>query len=287
MSLSFHAPVAGIVRITALCTLLASGTAMAEHAYPLQARLIADYTLQNEEESDTLAIHILAALERLSQGKLQFENQFAPQSRAWLELTKTDNSCMFNQIKNAEREQKGIYSRYPMILYPPLRLVQAKTNDAEMQPVDLEHFEPQGHIGIIRGRSYGVYLDRIIQTHPEWFYVRSSMDATDRQVQMLVAGHLQALLEYSRTVTGYLNRMHSGFEYTAAPIKYVDQSMKGYIVCSKTARGQAIIDEIDKVFELPQMQAAQLRFHLEYFGDAEARLLAPELKALYRQAASH
>ncbi|WP_372870240.1 hypothetical protein [Shewanella sp.] len=250
-----------------------------------QITLYSDHPLDIKLTQETLNSNVLNALEMHADGDIHFLYQLVPLNRSWLMLEKSP-SCLINQIKTPEREAKAYFSRFPMNLYPPLRLIvpDAKTVSwpDEFTPAEF-NLAGQNMIGLVKGRSYGSELDGIFAKTPQYYYIRGGTEPAERIIDMLIAKRITATIDYSRSVRSYLNDTDGLFEFKAIPIAGQTVPVAGYIACSKDNQGKAMIKAIDSVFAEDAMLQDYLQFHREYFGEQEASLLEPFIREYHRQ----
>ncbi|MCL1067611.1 hypothetical protein L2735_12465 [Shewanella olleyana] len=234
--------------------------------------------------SGTEEMEVISLLTEFSDNQLTFEQQQVSMTRGWLELSKQQNSCMFNKIKTPERLEVASFSRYPITIYPPLRLIAlAKNQQVFANQLDFAKLPPntQGQIGVVKDRSYGDYIDQKINRNPHEFYVRGGMSSSNRLVDMLKAERVLGIIEYSEVVDAYLRDNDKSLDYVSIPIRHVDQAIYGYIACSKGEKGDEIIAEIDRVMSQQSFQEAFIRMHDDFFGEAEKAILIPQLEILF------
>ncbi|MBT1444377.1 transporter substrate-binding domain-containing protein [Shewanella sp. JM162201] len=260
------------------CTLLFSSTLLAA---PLVIPILSDYPIDTELTSQTLNGNVLHALERHSGGQFEFKPQVMPQSRAWKYIEEND-ACIFNQIKTPERESKASFTKFPVTLYPPIRLIISDGDRRWPTVFDPQAFNlpPNVQIGTVAGHSYGTRLDAAIAAHPQQFFRRTGTESSFRLNDMLVAGRIDAVLNYAVAVQVYLDEHHPGFKFNALPIKGAEQGVEGFIVCSATDAGRDMAALINGVFAQKAMQADFVRFHQQIYQGSEQSWLGSEFRRL-------
>lgn len=238
--------------------------------------LYSDHPIETKLDDTSLNANVLFALERLGNNNFHFEPQSMPQQRAWQQLEQVD-ACIFNQIQTPEREAKAIFTHFPMSIYPPLRLIVSTASGTDWPTeFDSSHFNlpEKSQIGVVRGNSYGDFLDKVIQEDTAHYFVRSGIESSSRLLDMLIAGRLTGVINYSIAVNSYLASRQLTFPFHSIPILNVEEPTMGYIACSNTPGGKAMVDAMDKVFATAEMQAEFFRFHEAFFGVQEAALLS-------------
>ena len=229
-------------------------------------------------------MEVISLLTEFSDNQLAFEQQQVSMTRGWLELSKQQNSCMFNKIKTPERLEVASFSHYPISIYPPLRLiVLAKNQHIFADQFDLGQLpeNTQGQIGIVKDRAYGQYIDQKITRNPHQFYIRGGMSSSNKLIEMLKVERVVGIIEYSEVVDAYLRDNDKALDYVSVPIRHVDQAIYGYIACSKGDKGDKVMAEIDRVMSQQSFQEAFIRMHDDFFGEAEKAILIPELERLF------
>ncbi|WP_285163136.1 hypothetical protein [Shewanella goraebulensis] len=236
-------------------------------------------SISGNEEMEAISL-----LTEFSDNQLTFEQQQVSMTRGWLELSKQQNSCMFNKIKTPARLDVATFSRYPISIYPPLRLiVLTKNQHIFANQLDLAQLpeNTQGEIGVVKDRAYGEYIDNQIAKTPHEFYVRGGVSSSNKLIEMLNAQRVLGIIEYSEVVDAYLRDNDKTLDYISIPIRHVEQAIYGYIACSKGAKGDKVIAEIDHVMSQQSFQEAFIRMHDDFFGEAEKSILIPELETLF------
>ena len=246
--------------------------------------LLSDFSEETALNRDAIGLNMLAAIEQHSPTHILFRQQKLPQLRMWKELAGDDNACVYNKINTPERERIAIFSQYPLTIFPPIRLISFtplpifNTDAIDFDTVPASY---QMQIGTIEGRSYGENLDEIIKKYPQWFYQRNGTDSASKLVEMLFAGRVDAILEYSQPVEGYFKQFHAEKSFHAQSIKGNTDFVYGYIACNRSDRGQEAINKVNDAFKNHQFQQTYLQHHLNYFGDKEAAALTQEISQMF------
>ncbi|WP_144210279.1 hypothetical protein [Shewanella donghaensis] len=241
-----------------------------------------DETIVAIEGNDEM--EAISLLTEFSDNQLTFEQQQVSMTRGWLELTKQQNSCMFNKIKTPERLSVANFSRFPISIYPPIRLIVLDKNRHFFEDdFDLANLpeNTQGQIGIVKDRAYGVYLDKQIAKDPHQFYIRGGMDSSNKLIEMLEAERVLGIIEYTEVFDAYLREKKHQMPFQSIPIRHVDEPIYGYIACSKGDLGDNIINEINKVMQQQSFQESFIRMHSDFFGEQEKVILIPELEKVF------
>lgn len=238
-------------------------------------------SISGNEEMEAIAL-----LTEFSDEQLSFDQEQVSMTRGWLELSKQQNSCMFNKIKTAERESVAHFSKYPISVYPPLRLIVMSHNrDLFPKEFDLANFpaDTHGQLGVVKDRAYGDFIDEKIKRNPHQYYIRGGMGSSNSLIKMLKAERVKGIIEYSEVVDAFLRDNNQSLDYQSIPIRHVTQPIYGYIVCSQGEKGKKVIAEIDRIMGLQSFQEAFIQMHADFFGEAEQAILIPELERVFSQ----
>ncbi|MCL1141801.1 hypothetical protein [Shewanella gaetbuli] len=250
---------------------------------PMQGILLAETDSTQSDLTQYQPLGMFAILLQLSDNQFHFEQKQASYSRSWSDLNKLGNACMYNKFKSPEREAVAYFSQKPITVYPPLRLIVLKKNTGIVaEPVDLENLPAlmAGHIGVVSSRSYGEKLDHILAQQPQNFYVRSGMNSTNKLIEMLIKERVLGVIEYSAEASLVTDKIGISAEFHAIPIKGVLTPDLGYMACSKTPQGKALVGIIDQVMATDEFKKAFINEHNSHFNQEEQDLLKPEIDRL-------
>ncbi|WP_394200313.1 hypothetical protein [Shewanella waksmanii] len=238
-----------------------------------------------DEQTPHLLSNVWQTIREYTPTPLQPKQLQVSMSRSWKELPKQQNACIMNALKSDDREQVAYFSRYPLSVYPPIRLFHRRdTQISFSRPFDFAQLEqhPEITLGVVKGRSYGADLDKQLAAHQLNVYQRSSIESSTKLIEMLLANRVDAILDYSLSIDHYFNVLQLENPLVAEPIADVTQPMFGYIACSKTAQGKAIIDNIDASLTVEHVQQQYIDYHRQFFGEMEFALLQPLLEQLFQ-----
>ncbi|AQS39175.1 hypothetical protein Sps_04060 [Shewanella psychrophila] len=219
-----------------------------------------------------------------SQTQLIIDYQQVSMSRSWSELIRLDNACVMNKLITADRLAIAEYSHYPLSVFPPVRLITLASNKSRFtSPFSFQQLEnnPDLKLGVVKSRTYGVELDNQIVKHAAQVFTRGGVDSSDKLVDMLLVGRVDGILEYTLSVEDYLQDEGLDDKIIALPIENNAALMIGYMACSKTTKGLAIIDVIDSSYATSGFSQQYIEMHLNHFGQVEAEILKPKLESLF------
>lgn len=272
----------------AAAVLLSLGFLLPVTAAPLIIPVLSDYPIGDGQTRESLNANVLNALQKNSQGQIKFQPLIMPQSRAWKYIEQND-ACIFNQIKTPQREQIATYTNFPLTLYPPIRLI-VKDNDnrwpSQFDPVNF-NLPSILQVGVVSGHSFGTVLDAAITAHPESFFSRSGTESSFRLIDMLMAGRIDGVLNYTLAVNIYVKQTKNNFKFKSLPIKGLESGTEGFMVCSPSEAGKAMAARINTIYASPAMQADYLQIHHDMYGNTEDEWLVTELKRLKLADSTH
>ncbi|NKF49792.1 transporter substrate-binding domain-containing protein [Shewanella sp. WXL01] len=260
------------------------------HATPLKGIVFADTDQEDVNLTQEQPMGMLSLLLKHSAGSLEFEQQQVSFKRGWFELNRLGNACMYNKFKSPEREKLGYFSKLPISIYPPLRLITLKKN-AHLFPHPVDLTKPdtiaKHSIGVALNRSYGDTINAYIEQSPDLFFKRGGMDSSETLIDMMAVGRVKAIIEYSEEVSAYLERNNKQLEFDTVMIRGVEKVDRGYMVCAKTPMGKQLIDRIDAIMQQKAFQQEYIEMHNEFFTQEERLLLQPELLGIFENSESH
>ncbi|MDP2636827.1 ABC transporter substrate-binding protein [Pseudoalteromonas sp. 1_MG-2023] len=248
---------------------------------PYTVQLMTDFAPQLGGDPQNIATVHMLALEKALKGKIKL--QFAPASRMreWQQLHAFEDVCLYNKVKNPERMQNAIFTRYPIMAFPANRLI--VLNNPEL-PKNLSLFDAVNKyhltIGITSGRSYGHVIDQYIDEHPESFLSLPGTTSAARLSKMLFEKKVDAIIEYSAVFIsrhGKDTRIKSASYLT---IENANDAIFGYIACSKSEQGQKVTELFDSALQTKKIQQQIINAHAEVIPEPEKELI---LQALITQ----
>ena len=255
--------------------------ATAAVATPLQMVLLENHIPQSDDKRINVETRILPKLQQIALPELQIEPKLLSNARAWELLRQNSNYCALNKVHTPEREQFLYFAKLPTSIYPPLQLL--STRPLSEQPVDLEQLlqqQPALKIGVAAGRSYSPAIDLLIKQYPQQFFVRSGDDAAENLALMLGKQRLDAVIEFAAIVRASLKKQGINQPVIGQTLQGVSLS-RGFIVCNKSPLGLQLIRLLDQKMLDRQYQADLVRYHREFFGEADYALIHAELMQFF------
>lgn len=238
-------------------------------------------------ENDPASL-VLNQLKDVLSDKMYIDYQNVNRQREWTELADNKNACLFNKFKTAERELKGSYSAYPINEFPPNRLL---TYDRSDIPNSVSLLSAISHhdlkIGVVKGRSYGQDIDRIIAAHPDNFIQLTGNKSAVRLRKMMINRRIDSILEYSIIfIQDYENdKRIENIRYHE--LKEATEFSFGYIVCSKSETGERALELFNKTLAEQNMQDFIIQAHLKYLPQSEYALLKKALSEKFKHKLIH
>lgn len=202
-------------------------------------------------------------------------------TREWLSVENKDNVCLFNKSKTPAREKVATFSKYPLIAFPPLRLITKKGVNIPKQLSLKDALEKNNlRIGVISSRSYGAEIDNIIAKGHQNFITLEGKEASQRQRAMLHSDRVDAIIEYWPTLVVEYKNSKQLASYSIHQLNEANQYIFGYIACSQSPLGEEVISQFDRVMSsqsyfdllieehkqnMPEEEIAPLKAALTYF----------------------
>ncbi|MDF2178152.1 transporter substrate-binding domain-containing protein [Aliiglaciecola sp. CAU 1673] len=196
-------------------------------------------------------------------------------NRIFSMLEQETSACAGNFLKTSLREEAFPSTTHPQTIFLGLRLYVRADNALDLaQPVVLEEFlasMPNKQFGVVGGRSYGDKFDAIF-SDAQWnekLWIRNAEDMAAGLVDMLIQGRVSAILEYPSVVAHYKNQFSSDVPLLSYSLHQSPLFSLGYIYCSPTPQGRALVAAFDKAIEAASRQESYLQAHLRWFPEAQ------------------
>ena len=228
----------------------------------------------NNPNDDLLSQTILNKLESSLKKKLQFHRVASTHSRGWRHVAQDSNSCVFNSLKNTQRLERAIFSRYPISVSPALRFVTSKRSIFEA-PFSFEQLDHQIHqkaVGLVDKRFYSSSINQFKLNNPDFFYIHKSVDRTERLLGMLTKGRIMGFIDFGESVNQAMLSMGHQMDIRMLEIANEQEFMEGFFACSKTPEGRKIIDLLNHEMKKKSFQQWAIGLHRQYFKQFETQL---------------
>ena len=229
--------------------------------------------------SDTTNL-VLNNLVHNTQGKFEFNFQLAQIPRINRILATVPNACVSNRIKTKQRDQKNLFSS-PLNLYLSYRLyyladqddIPTNLLDDQQQLISLSalfNAFPNRILGLSKGQSYGKYLDaELSHLNPENIYQRPGEGRYDAIINMLLRHRIHYIITYPTTIENELNIENTNLPIKSIAIKGSPEYIVGRIACNKSATGQKVITEVNKILNKLYQEPAFYQAHTRYINETD------------------
>ncbi len=215
-------------------------------------------------------------------------------SRALALLQSEPNACVGNKILSPEREAISYHTQLPQVVFPGLRIFALKDRDgaAALQRlsngdgVSLEQLLDSEHklrLAVVGGRKYSTEIDAILQ-NPTWqrqLWRRHGSDDTAGVLHMLQEGRIDFVIEYPNVFAHYQGQTSDNSPYLSYPLVESPQLLAGYILCSRTPQGAALIARFDQLLAKISTEPHYLQAHLRWFDSAGQQAVVPLYNRVY------
>jgi uncharacterized protein (TIGR02285 family) len=181
------------------------------------------------------------------QGELIFSEVTASHRRAWRILTARPNVCIYNKVKNVQRERLAIFTKYPLVIFPPNRLIIFDSPNLSYNVSLTKLVKEQNlKIGVLDGRSYGKSLDEEIAELQSYLVILPGYLSAKRLRHMLVQGKLDAIIEYAAIFLGDPDLGIPNERVSFHQLDTATEFIPGYIACSKSEIGAYVVNLFDE-----------------------------------------
>ncbi|MDP2559666.1 ABC transporter substrate-binding protein [Psychrobium sp. 1_MG-2023] len=261
-----------------LITLLASFQLLARDSKP-EIIFVSDN--QASPSIDFASAYLYRLQSQLSH-KISFDSVRSSHRREWRLLTDLPNVCVYNKVKNSQRELLAEFTQYPITVFPPNRLIvfNAKGLPYSVSLTDMVNTHKL-RVGIVEGRSYGEALDQEIATIKPQLVVLSGYLSAMRLREMFMQGKLDAIIEYSAVL------LHD--ENINIPIEHLSfhqlsnakEFIYGYIACSKSREGKYAIKLFNQQLHLKSNIEELIKVNQAPFPETEHKAIENTFKKLH------
>jgi uncharacterized protein (TIGR02285 family) len=196
----------------------------------------------------------------------QFYWKRFPTSRTITEISNPDNKyCVMSLFKNTERSKNMIFSKhFSTISFTPKVFIRSDSyyqlSDTQSQSNRLNNSfslnelldKYQLGLGITKGRSYGIELDKIIKKskYKEQIFYRSGIGVSSSLLKMLSKNRVQMVLGYVEEFKYTIDKLKIKDEFITLSVDESDDHAIGYVGCSRNAWGKNAIMRIDKALHI-------------------------------------
>jgi|GEM_PF-1725269 len=211
----------------------------------------------------------------LTEFNIEFREALLPRAKKL--VFNRENVCGVNWVKTKERAANSHYS-LPFTIYPGLRLyyldgysqVPMTVKNKQNQLISLAALiksSPDSVLGIVKGRSYGVFIDgQLNALEPSSKYIRSGRQPYRSIESMLVKRRINYLIEFPSEMTDFERKYNLDGQLRSIEIAGAEPYLVGHIACSKSEIGEQMIAAIDKGLIELYGSAEYLTAHLRHIS---------------------
>lgn len=215
-------------------------------------------------------------------------------ARAMALLVSEPNACVGNKILTPEREAISYHTTLPQVVFPGLHIFAlnntvgaAALRDLNASAgVSLEQVldrERKLRLAVVAGRNYSAEVDVILQ-NKVWdrqLWRRHGGDNTAGVLRMLHEGRIDFVIEYPNVFAHYQGNNKDDNTFVSYPLQESPQRLAGYILCSRTPEGAALIGRFDQLLRQASADPSYLQAHLQWFDSAGQKALLPLYNQVY------
>ena len=187
--------------------------------------------------------------------------------------------CAENKLLTEERKSLGYFTDIPQVVFPGLRLFINKNatqynsvkdlvqEDGHISIKNILDTEPTAIFSIAAGRKYGESIDQLI-SNPKWekrFILRHGVDMSEGVVQMLRKERADMIFEYPSVVAYYESQNNAPAILDSYALTESEDFSLGYIVCSKSPQGKAIIEQLNQAIGRLSITSKYYDAHMKFF----------------------
>jgi uncharacterized protein (TIGR02285 family) len=251
-------------------------------AAPLQIQVPSDYILKKGETPVDIGAVVFAQVARLIDEEVKLDFISASHQREWRELKNNPYACLYNKVKTEAREKEALFSHYPLIAFPSIRLITRKGLPIP-ERVSIANLVANNDLklGVIKGRSYGEAVDSSINLHPERFIHAEGANAGVLQREMVARGELDGMFEYSHVWQGHFIARSELTNVDFHTLSELPDLTFGYIACSRSTQGKMAIANFDRVMSKPDFFDYMISMHKAAFPLVEFTRLKAQLERAY------
>ncbi len=244
-----------VMKTFILTSILLCSFCLPTHSETLDIQVMADFVPQDGGNPKNEATKfLLAAATELGD---EISLRFIPASRLreWQQLSKMNNACLYNKLKTPEREAHAVFSQYPIMAFPPNKLVvfnKPTIPDSITLVQAIFHYDLT--IGIVKGRSYSEEIDQFVRLNDEHFFILDGARNAPRLGQMLFQNKIDAVLEYQTIFSNRYKRAQDLSSIRYISLKPEKVAVFGYIACSPTEVGKQAVALFDKALKTEKIR---------------------------------
>jgi uncharacterized protein (TIGR02285 family) len=229
-----------------------------------------------------LATKSLYSIQEQLKDNLSFSEVFTTHRRAWRVLIARPNICIYNKVKNADRERFSIYTKYPLVVFPPNRLIIFDSPNLSYN-VSLTKLvkEKKLKVGVVDGRSYGKKLDEEIAKLESYLIILPGYLSAQRLRKMFIQEKLDAIIEYSAVFLDDSDLVIPSERLSYHELDTATEFVAGYIACSKSAVGENAINLFNTALHTEKNQRNLIKMNQKEFPKTEHKAIEEAFNKLH------
>lgn len=215
-----------------------------------QRIVIATDLLPNDQRKSDLVSGFVYYITDTLNDRYIFDYQLASREREWRLIEQQKNVCLYNKVRSPSREAIALYSKAPLIVYAPNRLIVTAPLpwDNDISLANLLEDRPM-QIGVINGRTYSEQIDKLIEKDSRYFYKGAGSKKAERLHYMLLQNKIDGIIEYSSVFRSRQQDDNDNTEIFVYPLREARLPVKGFFACSRSDIGQQLLDDIDQLMK--------------------------------------
>lgn len=252
----------------------------------LNATFLYNNVHSNTLPEDGISLLLRNLLSSIPEEKLISRFHKVPRGRDWELLKSSKEYCVYNKLKNEERESYALFSSRPISIFASNRIIARKPNllpNAVSIPDVV--FRYKMRLGWDINKSYGTKLDDVLATLKTETHTLSGTDTDYRLIKLIISNRIDALIDYSATFYTNMDVRMDGIKpydrYSVHQIVGEPAFVYGYVACSKTDIGTQIIELVDNAMKSREFELFMSNSYRTWLSDEEFNLLIPELESKF------
>ena len=236
----------------------------------IRIQVLADFNPLERVYPENIATQFILAAASEVNDELSLKFIAASQAREWYELQKKEDVCLYNKLKTSERESNSIFSRYPIMASPAIKII---IYDKPNIPNTMTLYEAIYYynltIGITNKRSFSENIDNFIQQNEEHFFTLEGARSVPRLGAMLFQRKIDAVLDYSGRFALRFQNSPDLNKVRYITISDYETAVFGYIACSPSEIGKQAIDLFDKALKSSKVRKFISQRLMKLFPEGE------------------
>lgn len=229
-----------------------------------------------------LSSKVLFYIQEQLEEQLSFSEVFSTHRRAWRILTARPDICLYNKVKTIQRERLAIFTKFPITVFPPNRLIIFDSPKLSFN-VSLTKLVKEHNlkVGIVDGRSYGKGLDEEIAELSSSLIILPGYLSAIRLRKMFIQGKLDAIIEYTAVFLSDKSLDIPSKRLSFHQLDTATEFVSGYIACSKSEQGVYTINLFNQVLHLEDNKHKLIEMNQKEFPQTEHKAIEGAFNKLH------